>query len=160
MTTGDPVGVISCTLVLAYLEGGNPLEVGGPLRIVTLNDSYFTDGHYWSKSVVEIKLIDEVEPWHLELHGVEVWNMTHDIYYSLASCSHHRTEVSHENEVYAGVPLYIIVAAMDGGDDEHYIFNTTLLSTAPELKSPNPPSLEGFLWNLSTNPFLPPSIWG
>jgi hypothetical protein len=60
MTTGDNVGVITCTLVLAYQEEGESLEVGGPLRIVTLNDTYFTDGRYWSKSVVEIRLIDEV----------------------------------------------------------------------------------------------------
>ena len=128
-TTGDGVGVINSTVILAYYEGGEPLPEGGPLRIVTLHESYLTDGHYWSKDVVKIQLIDEVDPWHLELHGVEVWNMTHDTYYSLASCSHHRTEVTSGSDEYSGVPLYIIVSAMDGGDDEHYLFNTTLLST-------------------------------
>jgi hypothetical protein len=61
MTNGESVGVISCTLVLAYQEEGESIDIGGPLRIATLNETYFTDGRYWSKSVVEIRLINEVE---------------------------------------------------------------------------------------------------
>jgi len=127
--TGDPVGTENFTVILAYYEGGEPLDDGGPLRIVTLSeDGYLSDGHYWAKDVVNITLLDEVEPWSLELRGVEEWFMTHDIYYSLASCPHHRVELNLGASVYAGVPLWTIIASMDGGDDDHYQFNTTLLS--------------------------------
>jgi len=127
--TGDPVGTGNFTVILAYYKEGEPLDHGGPLRIVTLSeDGYLSDGHYWAKDVVNITVIDEIEPWSLELLGVEEWDMTHDIYYSLASCSHHRVELTLGESVYAGVPLWTIIASMDGGDDDHYLFNTTLLS--------------------------------
>jgi hypothetical protein len=127
--TGDPLGIGDFTVILAYHEGGEPLVHGGPLRIVTLSeDGYLSDGHYWAKDVVNITLLDEIEHWSLELRGVEEWNMTHDIYYSLASCPHHHVEFTLGESVYAGVPLWTIIASMDGGDDNHYLFNTTLLS--------------------------------
>jgi hypothetical protein len=126
---GNPVGPQNFSLVVAYHEDGEPLPVGGPLRIVLLKDGYISDGHWWAKFIVNLKVIDETEPWELELNGVETWNMTYDTYYSLASCEHHRTSLMHGEDLYEGVPLYVIVAAMDGGDDEHYLFNTTLLST-------------------------------
>ncbi len=127
--TGDPLGRGNFTVILAYHEGGEPLDHGGPLRIVTLSENGFlSDGHYWAKDVVNITLIDEIEPWSLELRGVEEWNMTHDIYYSLASCPHHHVELALGESVHAGVPLWTIIASMDGGDDDHYLFNATLLS--------------------------------
>ena len=127
--TGDPLGTGNFTVILAYYEGGEPLDHGGPLRIVTLSeDGYLSDGHYWAKDVVNITVLDEIEPWSLELRGVEEWNMTHDIYYSLASCPHHHVELALGESVYGGVPLWTIISSMDGGDDDHYLFNTTLLS--------------------------------
>lgn len=126
-TTGDPVGAKEFDLILAYFEDGAPLSSSGPLRVATLNDGgYFADGHFWAKYVVNITLIDEVEPWFLELEGVQSWNMTHDTYYSLASCSHHRTEVTVAGTVYAGVPLWTIISSFDGGEDVHYTFNVSL----------------------------------
>ncbi len=128
--TKESLGPKNFTLTLAYYEGGEPLstELGGPLRFVTLsNDGYLTDSHYWAKDVVKINIMSGVTPWELQLDGVEVWNMTHDVYYSLASCEHHRTDVSYDGHTYVGVPLYIIVAAFDGADDEHYQFNMTLI---------------------------------
>lgn len=125
--TGDPIGVINCTLVLAYYEDSAPLPTGGPLRMVTLNDmGNLTDGHFWAKDVVNITLIDEVEPWKLQLMGIETWNMTHDEYYSVASCPHQARSINVENDTYKGVALWTIVAGMDGADDEHFQFNGTL----------------------------------
>jgi hypothetical protein len=131
---GDDAGIINATLILAYYEDGAPLPEGGPLRMATLNNARnLTDGHFWAKDVVSIELINEVEPWTLQLDGVETWNMTHDIYYALGSCSYHRTEITLGNDTYTGVPLWIIVSAMDGADDDHYQFNSTLVSSGYQV---------------------------
>ena len=131
---GDDAGIINATLVLAYSEDGGPLPDGGPLRMVTLNEAgNLTDGHFWAKDVVSIELISEVEPWALQLDGVETWNMTHDVFYALGSCSYHRTEMTLGNDTYVGVPLWIIVSAMDGADDDHYQFNSTLVSSGYQV---------------------------
>lgn len=133
-STGDPAGIINCTLMLGYYEDGVPLPSGGPLRIVTINDDgNLTDGHFWAKDVVNITLIDEVEPWELALDGVETWNMTHDEYYSLASCPHHNRVIEIGSTVYSGVSLWHIVSAFDGADDDHYLFNGTLAVSGYDL---------------------------
>ncbi len=127
-TTGECVGIQDCSLIIAYQQDGAVITDGGPLRVAILNsDGHVTDGHFWIKSVIRINVIDTVRPWSLHLKGVIQWNMTHDVYYALGSCPHHRIEMTVQQDVYWGVPLWIIVAAMDGGDDaDHYTFNVPL----------------------------------
>jgi hypothetical protein len=55
--------------------------------------------------------------------------MTHDVYYSLGSCDHHRKTVTLNDTLYAGVALWTIIASMDGGNDIHYSFNNSLVPT-------------------------------
>jgi DMSO/TMAO reductase YedYZ molybdopterin-dependent catalytic subunit len=85
--TKEPLSRIECTLILAYHINGSPLANDiGPLRLVMLNvDGNLTDGHLWSRQVVSIRVINEVDTWELHLDGVETWNITHDTYYALAS---------------------------------------------------------------------------
>ncbi len=126
-TTGESAGVQFFTMVLAYERDGLLLTDDGPFRIVLLNEEgYFSDGHFWAKLVTNITVVDSVESWTLELEGVDPYNMTHDTYYSLASCPHHRIVISTEGHTYWGVALWVLVAAMDGGDDTHFSFNVTL----------------------------------
>ena len=126
-TTGSPVGIKFFTMVLAYERDGILLTDDGPFRVVLLNEEgFFSDGHFWAKLVSNITVVDSVESWTLELDGVDPYNMTHDTYYSLASCPHHRIVISTEGHTYWGVALWTLVAAMDGGDDTHYTFNVTL----------------------------------
>ena len=131
-TTGEPIGPRNFTMVLAYMETGVMIseEYGGPLRIVFLPDgNYLSAGHSWVKYVSNLTIIDDTEPWSLELDGVTPWNMTHDVYYSLGSCPHHRKNIIHDDLVYSGVALWTLVASMDGGTDEHYSFNSSLIAT-------------------------------
>ena len=126
--TGDKIGTIACNLSLAWAdEGGSlPSEVG-PLRAVLINeDGNFTDGHFWNKDVVRLTLIEEVPDWQVELDGVDHFNISHDDYYAGASCSHHQTEIKMNGDTYNGLPLYVLVAAMDGGNDIHFTFNSSL----------------------------------
>jgi hypothetical protein len=128
-TTGEVVGRSNFTPVLAYYEDDEPLTNGGPIRLVFFNeDGYFTDGHYWIKDVVNITVLSQVESWQLELVGVYSLNMTHDVFYSGASCTHHRKSVANNGSEYEGLALWTIVARMDGADDEHFQFNSSLIT--------------------------------
>lgn len=131
-STAEPIGPRNFTMVLVYMQNGEPLtnETGGPLRLALFPDGdYLSAGHSWPKFVREITVIDETEPWYLDLRGVNSWNMTHDIYYSLGSCPHHRKNITLNDVLYAGVALWTIISSMDGGDDVHYSFNNSLVST-------------------------------
>jgi hypothetical protein len=58
-TTGDPVGQISCTTILAYEKDGAPLDsdFGAPFRIAFLNaDGHLTDSFLWSRWVAKLVL--------------------------------------------------------------------------------------------------------
>jgi len=128
-TDGSSVGIVNCTLIVAYEANGTALISGsGPLRMAILNkDGYVTDGSWWAKLVVNITLIDEVTPWLLTLQGVQSWRMPHSDYYSMASCLHHRHAITVGPDVYWGATLWDIVASFDGGNNTpHYEFNTTL----------------------------------
>jgi hypothetical protein len=132
LSTANPIGSRNFTMILAYMQNGETLsnETGGPLRLVLIPDGdYLSAGHNWPKFVREITVIDETKPWYLELRGVNSWNMTHDIYYSLGSCPHHRKNITLNDVPYAGVALWTIISSMDGGDDIHYSFNNSLVST-------------------------------
>lgn len=128
-TTGEVVGRSNFTPVLAYYEDGEPLAHGGPIRMAFFNDEgYFTDGHYYIQDVVNITVLSRVNAWQLELSGVESFNMSHDVFYSAASCTHHRKAVTNNGTEYEGLALWTIVSAMDGADDEHFQFNSSLVT--------------------------------
>ncbi|MCK4566420.1 MAG: molybdopterin-dependent oxidoreductase, partial [Candidatus Thorarchaeota archaeon] len=131
-TTGEPIGPRDFTMVLAYEQNGEFLtnETGGPLRVALIpKGNYVSAGHSWPKLVRKITIIDETDPWSLELKGVNSWNMTHDVYYSLGSCPHHRKNITLNDVLYAGVALWTIISSMDGGNDVHYSFNNSFIST-------------------------------
>jgi len=131
-TTGEPIGPRNFTMIVAYQESGEllPEEYGGPLRIAFLPEGdYMSAGHSWPKYVANLTILDETEPWSLELEGVVSWNMTHDVYYSLGSCPHHRKSITYNDVVYSGVALWTLVSSMDGGNDVHYSFNSSLIAT-------------------------------
>jgi hypothetical protein len=128
-TNGSSVGVVNCTLIVAYKLNGTPLASGsGPLRMVILNkEGYVTDGSWWAKLVANVTLIDEVKPWSLQLKGAQSWNMPHTDYYSMASCTHHRHAITVGPNVYWGSSLWDVVASFDGGSNRpHYEFNVSL----------------------------------
>jgi DMSO/TMAO reductase YedYZ molybdopterin-dependent catalytic subunit len=60
--TGNPIGDITCTMILAYEMDDAPISTGdgGPLRIAFLNeDGNLTDGFNWAKNVVNITVVEE-----------------------------------------------------------------------------------------------------
>jgi hypothetical protein len=60
--TGDPIGEINCTMILAFEMDGGVISAddGGPLRVAFLNeDGNLTDGFNWVKNVVNLTLVEE-----------------------------------------------------------------------------------------------------
>ena len=62
--TGDPIGSIQSTMVLAYEIDGSPIPAGdGPLRITFINeDGNLTDGSLWAKYVVNLTIVEVSVP--------------------------------------------------------------------------------------------------
>jgi len=57
-TTGNSVGQVNCTMILAYDVDGVALEEDGPLRVAFLNtDEYLTTSSLWISSVAKITVI-------------------------------------------------------------------------------------------------------
>ncbi len=117
--------------ILAYEEDGEQIPdwEDGP-RIAFLNDEgLLSSAGLWAKEVRNIRVLPEQEDWTLELEkGSETVDISKQYFESAAGCDYHRAEYEDEGDIYAGVPLWEIVAAVDGGPppDGHYMYNTVL----------------------------------
>ncbi|HDP97268.1 MAG TPA: hypothetical protein ENN25_06230 [Euryarchaeota archaeon] len=137
-STGNVTGVDDFTLLLAYEEEGEPLE-DMRLRIVIVDDteSPITDGHFWSKYVRSMNVIQYVQDWTVSISGLTDYVLDRQTFESLATCEWHQTEYidideeAETEDVYLGIPLWILIAIVDGGDDPagHYEFNISLAVT-------------------------------
>ncbi len=126
---------VNLSLVLAYNENGNPLDHGGPFRMVYLGDEAITDGHFWTKYVKTIKIIPGIPEWSISLSGLTETNLGLDEFDSLVYCNDkvhtlNYTYVDADEGVilYEGFPLWIALSMVDGGLNEagHYLFNDDL----------------------------------
>lgn len=117
--------------ILAFEEDGIavPDWERGP-RIAFLNDDgLLSSAGLWAREVRYIRIIPVQADWTLELvKGSESVHMSKQYFESAATCHYHRAEYEIDGDVYAGVPLWEIVAAVDGADppDGHYMYNTIL----------------------------------
>ncbi len=117
--------------VLAFEEDGIavPDWERGP-RIAFLNDEgLLSSAGLWAREVRYIRVLPAQVDWTLELvKGSESVHMSKQYFESAASCHYHRAEYEVDGDVYAGVPLWEIVAAVDGANppDGHYMYNTIL----------------------------------
>jgi DMSO/TMAO reductase YedYZ molybdopterin-dependent catalytic subunit len=131
---GVLLGPENLTMMLAIEDNGVRLPYD-ELRIVIVdNESQpVTDGHYWTKMAKELNVVPYIADWTLELNGVSSMGMDRQTFESLASCYYHTTTYEliddDGDHVYEGVPLWVLVSAVDGGDapDGHYLFNDALV---------------------------------
>jgi len=95
-----------------------------------------TDGHFWAKSVAKIEVVHGVDDWMIKLNGIEKTYFDRATFESTVNCPStphpgvkwETTEKDGSNSTYEGLPLWIWVAMMDGGDlpAGHYRFNDSL----------------------------------
>lgn len=130
---GNLLGPEDLTLMLAFLEDGERMPIND-LWIVIVDDTDvpITDGHFWTRMVGSINVGPYAEEWTLQLSGVEELEMDRPTFESLASCYYHTAYYNYSDDdgdhSYEGVPLWVLVSAIDGGDveDGHYMFNDVL----------------------------------
>jgi len=117
--------------ILAYEEDGEqvPDWDRGPRIAFLSHEGHLSEAGLWAREVRYIRVLPEQADWTLELvKGSETVEISKQYFESTATCYFHRAEYEDEGDIYAGVPLWEIVAAVDGGDppDGHYMYNTVL----------------------------------
>ncbi len=123
--------------ILAYEEDGEqvPDWERGP-RIAFLNDEgHLSEAGLWAREVRYIRVLPEQADWTLELvKGSGTIDISKQYFKSAASCYYHRAE--YEDDDYAGVTLWELIAAVDGGDpqDGHWSLNETLVDWGYEVE--------------------------
>ena len=130
---GTLLGPENVTMMLAIEQDGARLPYD-ELRIVLVDDDStpVTDGHFWAKMAMELNVVPYIEEWTLALSGITSMDVDRQTFESLASCYYHTTYYNYTDDdvehSYEGVPLWVLVSAVDGGDapDGHYMFNDAL----------------------------------
>ncbi len=137
---GENLGPGNFTMILAYLQDGVPL-VDMNFKIAIVDPSApITDGHFWAKYVNMLEIKPYLRNWNLTLSGMTDMTMDRWTFESLASCPHHTVYYNFTNATgnhsYSGVPLFILVAAVDAADEPngHYMFNDWLAEAGYVVK--------------------------
>ena len=133
-SAGESLGINQAAMILAYEEVGMSELTGGPLRIVIVgDDSPIADGHFWVKEVIQLKLLEAVEEWSVELMGIADYTMNRTTFEALATCSYHRkwynyTDNDDVEYHYEVVPLWILISTVDGvnAPNNFFFFNDFL----------------------------------
>ncbi len=118
------------TMMLAYEQDGEnvPGWEDGPRIAFVSEEAHITDGHLWNKMVRYIRVKPLQEDWSVEVIGLETRNIDKQYFESAANCPFHRAEYQDGEDTFAGMTLWELIAAVDGGDppDGHYMYNTVL----------------------------------
>jgi len=105
--------------LIVYSMDGQPIEGEPPVRLGFVNATThtqaqgpLTDGKLWIKWIARI-VVEELQEWQLEMHGLVDYNMTGGEFESGATCSHHARTYTADGHTYAGLPLWDLVAWID-----------------------------------------------
>ena len=135
-------------IILAYLEDGEILPEGdGPLKLVGEQ----LTGKQMVKQIVSIELILPMN-WTVDLSGLGEMVLNSTTFQSTAACSGYGEVLNltrkGETHTYRGLPLWIVVAFVDGGDsDGRYLFNDALAESGYEI---NITAADGFTATLNS----------
>ena len=139
--SGEVLRTGGLAMILAYESGGDAAAAEKLPRIVNIAKDGsarppITDGHFWTKAVAKIEVVSGVEDWAVKLSGVEQALLDRSTFESTVTCPStphpavvwETTDKEGNKEVYEGLPLWIVVSMIDGGDAPggHYLFNDDL----------------------------------
>ncbi len=133
-TTYDEEGNIKnedgqVNMILGYMKDGETEFPDGPLRIALVTeDGAITESHFWSKYVRTLRIKGAEEAWSVQLEGLTTMEMDKQTFESASTCDYHNVTYTEDGDTYTGLPLYILVSAVDGADapEGHYMFNSEL----------------------------------
>jgi hypothetical protein len=124
------------TMYLAYESERDTADKLPRIVFMDKDKMSTTDGHFWSKSVAKIEVVPGVDDWIITLDGQEKTSFDRATFESTITCPDtphpgvkwETTEKDGSTSVYEGLPLWVWVAMMDGGDSAagHYRFNDSL----------------------------------
>jgi hypothetical protein len=148
--------------VLTYDKDGNLLRLGNAEMLLTYesdrdapiafpriiyvseNDKLFTSGPLWMKGIAKLEVVTATDDWEVKLTGIESAVIDRTIFDTIIDCedSPHLTSVwetmdkKGNPETYEGLPLWVVIAMIDGGDspDGHYRFNDDLAAQGYRVK--------------------------
>ncbi|MBZ4686833.1 MAG: hypothetical protein JG764_466 [Clostridiales bacterium] len=117
---GEPLRIDTLQVILATLSSDEKLSEGLP-RIVFIGDNTpLTDGHFWVKSVAQIKIVPAVSEWKLKLSGIEEAEIDRSTFESAATCpdtphpgqKYELTDKKGNKVTYEGIPLWVLVSTV------------------------------------------------
>ena len=148
--------------VLTYDKDGNLLRLGNAEMLLTYesdrdaaiafprivyvseNDELRTSGPLWMKGIARLEVVTSPDDWEVKLTGVESAVIDRTIFDTIIDCedSPHLAAIwetmdkKGSPEIYEGLPLWVVVAMIDGGDspDGHYRFNDELAAQGYRVK--------------------------
>ena len=133
---GQAIKIGDLDVLIALESTDSELSKGLPRIVFTGSDSPLTDGHFWIKSIAQIKVVPATSEWQLNLSGIETAVIDRSTFESTATCTNNphpsqKFEITNKDGTtaeYEGVPLWVLLSTVDGGDDVegHYRFNRKL----------------------------------
>lgn len=148
--------------VLTYDKDGNLLRLGNAEMLLTYesdrdaaiafprivyvseSDELRTPGPLWMKGIAKLEVVTSPDDWEVKLTGVESAVIDRTIFDTIIDCedSPHLAAIwetmdkKGSPEIYEGLPLWVVVAMIDGGDspDGHYRFNDELAAQGYRVK--------------------------
>ncbi len=110
---GDPLKTI-----IAYEEEGKPLpeDTEGPLRLVVVSakNNQVVDGHWSVRWITQASLKSLAQDWKITLMGALSQDLDRGTFQSCAAPScHGKTWTDDKAQVWSGVPLWMLIGAVD-----------------------------------------------
>ncbi|MDG6220121.1 MAG: molybdopterin-dependent oxidoreductase, partial [Candidatus Thermoplasmatota archaeon] len=118
----NSLGVQPVSAILAFEREGERWFNSGPLRLVFVNETgAVTDMGLWNKFVKTLRVIEKVEDWEVVIEMNMTGKAASSVAFSRSEFEHafhkaHSAAVTLGEDLYEGIPLWILLGVVDGND--------------------------------------------